>query len=280
MNKFLKPFFKIAGCITVLSTMVAGVAFIEERIEELKNYGKELKHKTYGVYEKFIKRPLDCFLSTGALIVFSPILAVIAFLVKTKLGSPVLFTQERPGKDEKIFKLYKFRTMTDARDENGELLPDDIRLTKFGKALRATSLDELPELINIVKGDMAVVGPRPLLVRDMVFMTLEQRKRHNVTPGLTGLAQVNGRNDILWEDKLVYDVKYIDDGITFKGDVKIVLDTVMKVFKSEGITERDMVTAMDLGDYLLHSGVIKQNEYEKKQLEAKELIGKCQIGDF
>lgn len=272
MNKFLKPFFKIAGCITVLSTMVAGVAFIEERIEELKNYGKELKHKTYGVYEKFIKRPLDCFLSTGALIVFSPILAVIAFLVKTKLGSPVLFTQERPGKDEKIFKLYKFRTMTDARDENGELLPDDIRLTKFGKALRATSLDELPELINIVKGDMAVVGPRPLLVRDMVFMTLEQRKRHNVTPGLTGLAQVNGRNDILWEDKLVYDVKYIDDGITFKGDVKIVLDTVMKVFKSEGITERDMVTAMDLGDYLLHSGVIKQNEYEKNSWKQKNLL--------
>ena len=152
MNKFLKGFFKAAGCISAFAAMTAGVAFVAERIDELKNYGKELKHKPYGVYERFVKRPLDCFLSTGALIVFSPILAVTAFLVKTKLGSPVLFTQERPGKDEKNFKLYKFRTMTDERDENGELLPDDVRLTKFGKALRATSLDELPELINIVKG--------------------------------------------------------------------------------------------------------------------------------
>ena len=272
MNKFLKGFFKVAGCISAFAAVTAGIAFIAERIEELKNYGKELKHKPYGVYERFIKRPLDCFLSTGALIVFSPILAVTAVLVKTKLGSPVLFTQDRPGKDEKIFKLYKFRTMTDERDENGELLPDDIRLTKFGKALRATSLDELPELINIVKGNMAVVGPRPQLVRDMVFMSSEQRKRHDVRQGLTGLAQVNGRNDILWEDKLAYDVKYLDEGITFKGDAKIVLDTVMKVFKSEGITDGDMATAMDYGDYLLDNGKVNKDEYELKQREAKDYL--------
>lgn len=271
MKKFLKGFFKLTGYISAFAAVTAGIAFIAERIEELKNYGKELKHKPYGVYERFVKRPLDCFLSTGALIVFSPILVLTAFLVKTKLGSPVLFTQDRPGKDEKIFKLYKFRTMTDERDENGNLLPDDVRLTKFGKALRATSLDELPELINIVKGDMAVVGPRPQLVRDMVFMTPEQRKRHNVRQGLTGLAQVNGRNDILWEDKLSYDVKYIDDGITFKGDAKIVLDTVMKVFKSEGITDGDMATAMDYGDYLLFKGKVSLEEYNEKQKFAKEL---------
>ena len=272
MNKFLKGFFKVAGCISAFAAVTAGIAFIAERIEELKNYGKELRHKPYGVYERFVKRPLDCFLSTGALIVFSPILAVTAFLVKTKLGSPVLFTQDRPGKDEKIFKLYKFRTMTDERDENGNLLPDDIRLTRFGKALRATSLDELPELINIVKGDMAVVGPRPQLVRDMVFMSSEQRKRHDVRQGLTGLAQVNGRNDILWEDKLAYDVKYLDEGITFKGDAKIVLDTVMKVFKSEGITDGDMATAMDYGDYLLDNGKVNKDEYELKQREAKDYL--------
>lgn len=270
MNKVLKGFFKVAGCISAFAAMTAGVAFIAERIDELKNYGKELKHKPYGVYERFVKRPLDCFLSTGALIVFSPILAVTAFLVKTKLGSPVLFTQERPGKDEKIFKLYKFRTMTDERDENGELLPDDVRLTKFGKALRATSLDELPELINIVKGDMAVVGPRPQLVRDMVFMSDEHRRRHNVRQGLTGLAQISGRNAIRWEDKLDTDLKYIDN-ITFKGDVNIILHTVMKVFKSEGITDGDMATAMDYGDYLLSEGKVTLDEYNEKQKYAKEL---------
>ena len=241
MNKFLKTFFKIAGCITVLSAMVAGVAFIEERIEELKNYGKELKHKTYGVYERFIKRPLDCFLSTGALIVFSPILAVIAFLVKTKLGSPVLFTQERPGKDEKIFKLYKFRTMTDARDENVELLPDDVRLTKFGKWLRSTSLDELPELINIVKGDMAVVGPRPLLVRYLDRYNEHQKRRHDVRPGFTGLAQVHGRNAISWEDKFDWDVKYVNQ-VTFKDDVKVILDTVKTVVNRDGINSETSAT--------------------------------------
>ena len=272
MKKYLKGFIKLTAYVSAFAAFTAGFAFIAERIDEIKNYGKELCHKPYGIYERFVKRPLDCFLSTGALIVFSPILVVTALLVKTKLGSPVLFTQDRPGKDEKIFKLYKFRTMTDERDENGNLMPDSVRLTKFGKALRATSLDELPELINIVKGDMAVVGPRPQLVRDMVFMTPEQRRRHSVRQGLTGLAQINGRNDIRWEDKLSYDVKYIDEGITFKGDVKIILGTVMKVFKSEGITDGDMATAMDLGDYLLYSDAITQNEYEEKQIEAIKLI--------
>ena len=241
MNKFLKGFFKVAGCISAFAAMTAGVAFIAERIDELKNYGKELKHKPYGVYERFVKRPLDCFLSTGALIVFSPILAVTAFLVKTKLGSPVLFTQERPGKDEKIFKLYKFRTMTDERDENGELLPDDVRLTKFGKALRATSLDELPELINIVKGDMAVVGPRPLLVRYLDRYNEHQKHRHDVRPGFTGLAQVHGRNAISWEDKFDLDVKYVDE-VTFKGDVKVILDTVKTVVKRDGINSETSAT--------------------------------------
>ena len=272
MNKYLKGFFKVAGVISAVAAAAAFVAFIEERIEELKNYGKELKHKPYGIYERFIKRPLDCFLSTGALIVFSPILAVTALLVKKKLGSPVLFTQARPGKDEKIFKLYKFRSMTDERDENGELLPDDVRLTKFGKALRATSLDELPELINIVKGDMAVVGPRPQLVRDMVFMSDEQRIRHTVRQGLTGLAQCNGRNGLSWEKKLQYDADYINNGITFIGDAKIIVKTVLKVFQKEGITQENMATAADYGDYLLDIGKVDRTEYKQKQIEAEKYL--------
>lgn len=234
MNKGLKGLFKAAGGIVGLASAAGGAAFIAERVDELKSKGKEQKHKPYGPYERFVKRPLDCFLSTGALIVLSPVLGVTAILVKTKLGSPVLFTQERPGKDEKIFKLYKFRTMTDERDENGELLPDDVRLTKFGKLLRSTSLDELPEMINIIKGDMAVVGPRPLLVSYLPYYTDEEHHRHDVRPGLTGLAQINGRNATTWADKFSWDLKYIKQ-ITAFHDIHVLIETVLKVVKRADI---------------------------------------------
>ena len=224
-----------------------------------------------GIYARYIKRILDILLSGCALIVLSPVLLIVAVLVRAKLGSPVIFCQERPGKDEKIFKMYKFRSMTDQRDENGELLPDEVRLTKFGRALRSTSLDELPELWNIFKGDMSIVGPRPQLVRDMVFMTPEQRLRHTVMPGLTGLAQVSGRNAISWENKLATDLRYIRR-ITFLGDVKIVLLTVKKVFCREDISADGMDTAEDLGDYLLRTAQVSQEAYQKLQAESKELL--------
>lgn len=237
MNKLFKAFLKIAGVITAVASAAAGIAFVAERIEELKSYGKELKHKPYGIYERFVKRPLDCFLSTGALIVFSPILAVTAVLVKLKLGSPVLFTQERPGKDEKIFKLYKFRTMTDKRGADGNLLPDAERLTKFGKILRSTSLDELPELFNIAKGDMAIVGPRPLLTQYLPYYRPEERERHAIRPGLTGYAQIHGRNFVMWDERCALDVQYAKK-ITFIGDVKIILQTIIKVLKRSDVAEK------------------------------------------
>ena len=187
-----------------------------------------MKQGKQGVYARYIKRILDVLLSGCALAVLSPVLLVIAILVRTKLGSPVIFCQERPGKDEKIFKMYKFRSMTDARDENGELLPDDVRLTKFGRALRATSLDELPELWNIFKGDMSIVGPRPLLVKYLPLYNEEQHHRHDVRPGLTGLAQVNGDVDMTWERQFALDVEYARR-ITFMGDVRIIFLTVRRV---------------------------------------------------
>ncbi len=193
------------------------------------------------MYAKYFKRMLDFILSLIALIILSPILLIVAILVRIKLGSPIIFKQQRPGKNEKIFTLYKFRTMTDKKDENGNLLPDSERLTKFGKLLRSTSLDELPELINILKGDMAIVGPRPLLVEYLSLYNKKQKHRHDVRPGLTGLAQVNGRNSISWEEKFNDDLKYIKK-ITFIGDVKIILKTVEKVFKREGISQDDNVT--------------------------------------
>ena len=199
-----------------------------------------MKHKA-SFYEKYIKRLMDIVLSGGALLVFSPVLAVTAILVRTKLGSPVIFCQERPGKDEKIFKLYKFRSMTDARDENGELLPDEIRLTRFGKLLRSTSLDELPELWNILRGDMSIVGPRPLLVRYLPRYNEEQKHRHDVRPGLTGWAQVNGRNAISWEEKFKLDVWYVEH-LNFVLDVKTILLTIQKVFIREGITSESSGT--------------------------------------
>lgn len=215
------------------------------------------------MYRHFFKRFFDFVLSLIAIIILSPVYIIVAILVRVKLGSPVIFTQERPGKDEKIFKMYKFRSMTSETDEEGNLLPDEVRLTSFGKKLRSTSLDELPELFNILKGDMSIVGPRPQLVKDMIFMTEEQRKRHTVRQGLTGLAQVNGRNAISWEDKINYDLQYIQD-ITFINDVKIVFQTLVKVFKKEDISTDGMETAEDLGDYLLRTNQISLQEYRKK----------------
>ncbi len=230
-----------------------------------------------GLYEKYGKRIIDVICATGAIVVFSPLYIGVGLLVKTKLGSPVLFTQDRPGLigpdgKETVFKMYKFRSMTDERDENGELLPDEVRLTKFGAWLRNTSLDELPEAFNILNGTMSVIGPRPQLVRDMTFMTKEQRMRHTAKPGLSGLAQVNGRNAISWEDKINWDLKYIEK-ISLFGDVKIVIDTVKKAFiKQEGITQDDMATAEDLGDYLLRTEKVDQETYNKKQAEAKIIL--------
>lgn len=207
-----------------------------------------MQHKPYGFYEKFMKRPLDCLLAVSALIVLSPVLLTTAILVRVKLGSPVLFTQERPGKDEKVFKLFKFRTMTDQKDASGNLLPDAARLTSFGRKLRSTSLDELPELINIIKGDMSVVGPRPLLVKYLPWYTEEQRKRHLVRPGLTGYAQAHGRNLVSWDDKFAMDVEYAEH-ISFRKDVQIILDTVKAVVQHEGINSATSVTMESFIEY-------------------------------
>lgn len=194
-----------------------------------------------GFYERFIKRPQDFILSLVALIVLSPVFLVLAILVRSQLGSPVLFKQERPGLNGRIFTLYKFRSMSDARDENGNLLPDDVRLTRFGKILRSTSLDELPELVNILKGDMSIVGPRPLLVRYLPLYNEHQARRHEVRPGFTGYAQVHGRNAITWEDKFDKDVYYVDH-VSFLVDWRIILRTVLTVLKREGISSSGSVT--------------------------------------
>lgn len=219
------------------------------------------------MYAKYFKRLLDFVLSLLALIILSPIILILMILGAIFMGGNPFFTQPRPGKDEKIFNLIKFRTMDNRRDKDGNLLPDDVRLNKYGRFLRSTSLDELPELVNIILGDMSIIGPRPQLVRDMVFMTDEQRRRHSVRQGLTGLAQCSGRNAMTWEQKFEYDLQYIDN-ITFINDMKIIIKTILAVFKREGITEEGMATAVDLGDYLISSGRISQEVYEKKQLEA------------
>ena len=198
------------------------------------------KHRA-GFYEKYVKRMLDFLLSLTAIVILSPIILITAILVGVKLGSPVIFCQKRPGRGEKIFSMYKFRSMTDEKDEDGNLLPDEIRLTAFGKKLRATSLDELPELFNILKGDMSIVGPRPLLVAYLERYNESQKHRHDVRPGLTGWAQVNGRNAISWEDKFAYDVEYVNH-VTFWNDLKIIFLTIRSVVKRDGISSATSVT--------------------------------------
>lgn len=224
------------------------------------------------IYKNYLKRVLDIICSLGFILCFWWLYILIAILVKIKLGSPVIFKQKRPGLNGKIFTMYKFRSMTDAKDKNGNLLSDAERLPRFGKVLRATSLDEIPEFINVLKGEMSLIGPRPQLVRDMVFMSEEQLKRHNVRPGITGLAQVSGRNAISWEDKLSYDLVYIQN-MTLLSDIKIVIETIKKAFiKQEGITEEGMATAEDFGDYLLHTNKISKEKYEKLQDRALEIL--------
>lgn len=251
----------------------------QEHIDDVSKH-IQLERKC-GFYELYIKRLMDIVCSLAAIIVFSWLYIIVAVLVRVKLGSPVLFKQPRPGKidpktgREKIFYMYKFRSMSDERDVDGNLLPDDVRLGKFGKALRATSLDELPEAFNILKGDMSIIGPRPQLVRDMVFMTDEQRMRHTAKPGLSGLAQTRGRNALSWDGKLATDLEYIEN-ITFLGDVKIIINTVKQVFfKEKGIeggTVDEVDITDDFGDYLLKAGRVSKEEYDQKQAEARELL--------
>lgn len=225
------------------------------------------------MYAKCLKRVMDFTLSLAALSILSPVLLLLTVLGAVKMKGNPFFVQPRPGKDERIFRLIKFRSMTCETDENGKPLPDAQRLTGYGKFLRASSLDELPELINILIGDMSIVGPRPQLVRDMVFMTPEQRRRHSVMPGLTGLAQVSGRNNITWEQKFQYDLAYIDSGITFRKDVKIILRTVGKVFEQADTVREGTASDQDFGDYLLEKGQVTEKEYKMRQDEARKLLG-------
>lgn len=230
------------------------------------------------MYAKFLKRPLDFLLSLMALLVLSPIFLILIVVGAIAMRGNPFFTQKRPGKiakktgKEKIFKLIKFRTMSNKRDHDGKLLPDHVRLNKYGRFLRSTSLDELPELLNILKGDMSIVGPRPQLVRDMTFMTAEQRRRHSIRPGLTGLAQVNGRNNISWEQKFEYDLQYIDNGVTLFGDIKLLFSTVGKVLKRSDTVREGTASDLDFGDWLMQEGKVDQNTYDLKQEEAKELL--------
>ena len=230
------------------------------------------------MYANKIKRLLDFTLSVMALIVLSPVLLILTIVGAIAMKGNPFFLQPRPGKKgkdgkEKIFKLIKLRTMSNAKDKDGNLLPDDQRLGKYGAFLRSTSLDELPSLVNIALAHISIVGPRPQLVRDMTFMTAEQRRRHEVRPGLTGLAQVNGRNNITWERKFEYDLQYIDSGITFVGDIKIILQTVIKVLKRSDTVREGTVSDMDFGDWLLQEGKVDKDTYDAKQAEAKTLLG-------
>lgn len=229
------------------------------------------------MYAKFFKRVLDFIMSVTALIVLSPVLLILTIIGAIAMKGNPFFLQPRPGRKgkdgkEKIFKLIKFRTMSNAKDKAGNLFPDEKRLNKYGAWLRDTSLDELPELANIAAGHLALCGPRPFLVQDCVFMTDEQRRRHDVRPGLTGLAQVNGRNNITWEQKMEYDLQYIDSGITFIGDMKIIFQTVGKVLKKSDTVREGTVSDIDFGDWLLMEGKVDQETYDVKQAEAKEML--------
>ena len=229
------------------------------------------------MYAKFFKRVLDFIMSVTALIVLSPVLLILTIIGAIAMKGNPFFLQPRPGKKgkdgkEQIFKLIKFRTMSNAKDKKGNFLPDEKRLNKYGAWLRSTSLDELPELVNIAAGQLGVCGPRPFLVRDCVFMTDEQRRRHDVRPGLTGLAQVNGRNNITWEQKIEYDLQYIDNGITFIGDMKIIIQTVGTVLKRSDTVREGTVSDIDFGDWLMMEGKIDKGTYDAKQAEAKELL--------
>ena len=228
------------------------------------------------MYRKCFKRIFDFVFALSALLILSPIILLLMVVGAVAMGGNPFFVQPRPGKKgkdgkEKIFNLVKFRTMSNKKDKDGKLLPDELRLNSYGRFLRSTSLDELGELWNIIKGDMSIVGPRPQLVRDMVFMTEEQRRRHDVRPGLTGLAQVSGRNNITWEQKMEYDLEYIRN-ITFLGDVKIIFKTAMKVLKRADTVREGTASDVDFGDWLLHRGNIKKEEYDRKQYEARELL--------
>ncbi len=230
------------------------------------------------MYAKCLKRVMDFVLSLLALLVLSPVLLILMAVGAVAMGGNPFFVQPRPGRKgsdgkERIFKLIKFRTMSNKKDKDGNLLPDAVRLNGYGRFLRSTSLDELPELINILTGDLSIVGPRPQLVRDMTFMTDDQRRRHDVRPGLTGLAQVNGRNNITWEQKFAYDLQYIDEGITFWGDVKIILQTVGKVLKRSDTVREGTVSDIDFGDWLMEQGRVDKETYDARQKEAKELLG-------
>jgi lipopolysaccharide/colanic/teichoic acid biosynthesis glycosyltransferase len=220
------------------------------------------------LYQRYFKRPLDILLAGAALIVLSPLFLVLALLVRRKLGAPVIFRQMRPGLNGRLFPLYKFRSMTDERDATGALLPDALRLTPFGAALRSTSLDELPELWNVLCGHMSLVGPRPQLIRDMAFFSPEVLRRQSVWPGLTGLAQINGRNSISWEDRFAWDLRYVE-GVTFAGDIYIMWRTAGKIFTRADIATAGMATAEDYGDYLLRTGRIGRAEYERIIAEAE-----------
>lgn len=213
------------------------------------------------MYRKYVKRLLDIIISLCGIIVLSPVYLILFVLVRIKLGSPVLFTQERPGRNEKVFKLYKFRTMTDERNEKGELLPDEVRLNHFGKLLRSTSLDELPELFNIFKGDMSLIGPRPLLIRYLPYYTEEERHRHDVRPGLTGLAQVNGRNALGWETRFAFDLEYVDQ-CSFMMDMKVLLVTVLKVVKRSDTLSGADQTVADFDVYRRENPVTSSTDKE------------------